>query len=168
MDATPRILSLATRVPSGRWTQAEVCDAFAEHFPLYEDRRVQRIFQASGIDTRHFVLGRDEFDPAADADTLHAVFEKGALELGTGAAAECLRAAELAPEDVDCIVATTCTGYVCPGLSARIAHALGMHDRVQRADLVGMGCAGAMPSLQRAHDFVRASRSAACWRCAWR
>ncbi len=88
--------------------------------------------------------------------------------------AECLDAAGIGAEDVDYLVATTCTGYICPGLSARLASALGMRDDLQRADLVGMGCAGSMPSLQRAHDFVRAypdrralivtvEISSACW-----
>ena len=31
-----------------------------------------------------------------------------------------------------------------------------MRRNVQRADLLGMGCAGAMPGLQRAFDFVKA------------
>jgi polyketide synthase Type III len=33
---------------------------------------------------------------------------------------------------------------------------LGMRNDLQRADLIGMGCAGAMPGLQRAFDFVKA------------
>ena len=105
---------------------------------------------------------------------MHAVFRAGALALGEAAARKCLAEAGLEPRDVDYVVATTCTGYLCPGLSPRLAQALGMRDDVQRADLVGMGCAGAMPSLQRASDFVRANQgrralvvtvevSSACW-----
>jgi predicted naringenin-chalcone synthase len=174
MDTTPRILSVATDVPSGRMTQVEVYEGLAEHFPRYRDRRIQRIFEASGIETRHFVLGRENFDPLADADALHRVYQQGALAIGEAAARKCLGAAGVGPQEVDYIVATTCTGYVCPGLSARLGRALGMRDDLQRADLVGMGCAGSMPSLQRAHDFVRAypdrralivtvEISSACW-----
>jgi len=72
------------------------------------------------------------------------------------------------------IVAATSTGYLCPGLSARLAAKLGLQRNLQRADLVGMGCAGALPALQRASDFVRAypekralavtvEVSSACW-----
>jgi predicted naringenin-chalcone synthase len=174
MDATPRILALATEVPPGRMTQSEVYEALAEHFPRYRNRRIRSIFEASGIETRHFVLGREDFDPLANADALHETYRGGALRIGETAARKCLAAAGLAPSDVDYIVATTCTGYVCPGLSARLGSILGMRDDLQRADLVGMGCAGAMPSLQRAHDFVRAHPdrrslvitveiSSACW-----
>ena len=54
------------------------------------------------------------------------------------------------------IVAATCTGYLCPGLSAYLARDLGCGSTVQRSDLVGMGCAGALPALQRAWDAARA------------
>jgi len=156
MGDTPRILSLATAVPDGRWTQDETLEVLAQHFPRYRDRRVQRIVRASGIETRHFALGADDFDPNADAGWLHRHFERNALELGARAARRALDGAGMDPQDVDSIIATTCTGYLCPGLTARLGAELGLRDDVQRADLVGMGCAGAMPSLQRAHDFSRA------------
>ncbi len=170
----PRIHSLATEVPPHRWTQDEVLELLEQHFPLYGDRRVQRIVRASGIDTRHFALAKHEFDPKVDADALHAHYGRNAIELGGRAARKALAAAALEPTDVDYLVATTCTGYICPGLSAHLGAGLGMRSDLQRADLVGMGCAGAMPSLQRASDFVRAyperralvvcvEVSSACW-----
>ena len=156
MGDAPRILSLATAVPEGQWTQEETLEVLAEHFPRYRDRRVQRIVRASGIEKRHFALGAEEFDPNADAGWLHRHFERNALALGARAARDALERADLEPSEIDSIIATTCTGYVCPGLTARLGAELGLRDDVQRADLVGMGCAGAMPSLQRAHDFSRA------------
>ena len=156
MDHAPRILALATELPAHRWSQSETLSVLARHFPRYRDRRVQRIVRDAGIETRHFALAPDAFDPQADAAWLHGHFERNSLELGARAARSALARAALAPGQVDAIVATTCTGYVCPGLTARLGAELGLRDDVQRADLVGMGCAGAMPSLQRAHDFVRA------------
>jgi 3,5-dihydroxyphenylacetyl-CoA synthase len=174
MRRAPRIQALATQVPEHRFSQQEILERLAAHFPRYRDPRVARIFQGSEIDTRHFVLGPDTFDPGADADALHALYRRGAVDLGLRAARAALEAAGLAARDVDYIVATTCTGYICPGLSARLGAALGLRDDIQRADLVGMGCAGAMPSLQRAHDFIHAypekrallvcvEVSSACW-----
>ncbi len=170
----PRILSLVTEVPPHRWTQEEVLEVLEQHFPRYGDRRVKAIVRASGIDTRHFALDREAFDPTADADAMHDHYSRNAIALGRRAARKALAAAGLEASDVDYLVATTCTGYICPGLSAHLAAELGMRDDLQRADLVGMGCAGAMPSLQRASDFVRAyperralvvcvEVSSACW-----
>jgi polyketide synthase Type III len=174
LDTTPRVLSLATQVPQNRWTQEEILEGLAEHFPIYRDRRVRRMFESSGIEARHLVLDRESFDPASDADALHALYRRSALDLASAAARKALKSAGLDADGIDCIVATTCTGYICPGLSGRLGAELGLRDDLQRADLVGMGCAGAMPSLQRTHDFVRAYSgrrallvtveiSSACW-----
>jgi predicted naringenin-chalcone synthase len=174
MDSAPRIQALATAVPPNRWTQDQILEALQLHFPRYRDRRVARLVKASGIENRHLAFGPEDFDPTADADALHDHYRRHARILGLEAARKALGRAGLTPEDVDCIVATTCTGYVCPGLTGHLGAALGLRDDVQRADLVGMGCAGAMPSLQRAHDFVRAypdrrvlvvnvEISSACW-----
>ncbi len=173
-ESGPRIVSLGTALPRHRWTQDEIRERLAEHFPLYADRRVRRIFEASGIETRNLVLGSEDFDPRADADGLHALYREHAVPLAERAARSALEQAGLEATDVECLVVATCTGYLCPGLTARLGARLGMRDDLQRADLVGMGCAAAMPALQRGHDFVRARPdaralvvcvevSSACW-----
>ncbi len=116
----------------------------------------------------------EKFGPDNTADDLHEVFTQCSLELGAKAASEAMAQAGVDPAGIDLIVAATSTGYLCPGLSARLAAKLGLQRNLQRADLVGMGCAGALPALQRASDFVRAypekralavtvEVSSACW-----
>jgi len=171
---TPRLLSLATATPPERWPQDEIRQALAEHFPRYREPGVERIFRNAGIESRHFAIGRHDFDPTAGADALHDIFREHAVKLGASAARGCLDRAGFEATGVDCLIVATCTGYVCPGLTAYLARELGLRDDIQRADLVGMGCSGAMPTLQRAADFVRAHPdrrallvtveiSSACW-----
>ena len=59
--------------------------------------------------------------------------------------------------DVDFLAVCTCTGYVCPDVGSRLIAHMGFSNRVQRAAIIGLGCAGALPTLQRAVDFVRAN-----------
>jgi hypothetical protein len=63
----------------------------------------------------------------------------------------------LSAEDVDLLAVCTCTGYVCPDVGSRLVAHMGFKNNVQRASIVGLGCAGAVPTLQRVTDFVRAS-----------
>lgn len=174
MESAPQIASVATAVPENHWPQQEILSHLARHFPFYRHPRVEQIFLNAGIERRHLVLSPDVFNPAAGPDELHAIYRRHSLELSAKAACDSLRQAGQTPGDIDLLVVATCTGYICPGLSARLASELGMPRNLQRADLVGMGCSGAMPALQRAHDFVKAypgkralavtvEVSSACW-----
>ena len=156
MPGTPRILGLGTANPAQRYTQREIYDQSVRHFPRYAHPRIEQIFMNSDIDYRHFCLDLSTFVPDESADDLHSRFEEHSVVLGCLAAERCLADSGLGIADVDYIVAVTCTGYLCPGLSALFVKALGMRTDVQRADLVGMGCAGAMPGLQRAFEYVKA------------
>ncbi len=110
----------------------------------------------SDIDYRHLSFDIDAFQPDESRDDLHRRFRKWSVTIAKTAIESCLRKAGVDQSAVDCIVAVSCTGYLCPGLSALLIKEMGMRTNVQRADLLGMGCAGAMPGLQRAYDFVSA------------
>ena len=156
------------------WPQEAILERLAQHFPLYRDRRVQQIFLNCEIESRYLAMPEEKFSPDNTADDLHAVFKRYSLELGKQAASRALTLAGVGPEEIGLIAVAPSTGYLCPGLSARLAGELGLRRNLRRADLVGMGCAGAMPALQRAGDFVRAypeeralavavEVSSACW-----
>ena len=110
----------------------------------------------SDIEFRHLAIDFSTFVPDESADEMHARFADNAVLLGEQAVERCLDASGVPAGEIDYLVAVTCTGYLCPGLSALLIKRLGLRHDVQRADLVGMGCAGAMPGLQRAFEYVRA------------
>ena len=73
------------------------------------------------------------------------------------------------PEDIDAIVVSTCTGYLCPGLSGYVVERLGLRADVQAYDLVGQGCAAALPNLQLGRSLLAAgTRASTCSRSASR
>jgi predicted naringenin-chalcone synthase len=143
-------------VPATLWRQEAILERLAQYFPLYRHPHVKQIFLNGGIESRYLAILSDNFGPENTADDLHEVFQKYSVELGSQAAREAMCQAGLGPADIDLIVVATSTGYLCPGLSARLASELNLQRNLRRSDLVGMGCAGAMPALQRASDFVRA------------
>lgn len=148
----PGILSCATAVPPRRFTQEE---AFA--LGGYRSPRIRQIFLNSDIKYRHFWLDPEGFSPHESPDQLHARYFEGAMHLACQAAMTSLERAGLAGTEVDAVFVASCTGYVCPDLATRLAGHLRMRPDVQRGTLLGHGCAGAMPLLQRASDFVRAN-----------
>lgn len=154
--ASPRILGIGTANPPQRYSQREIYDFAARHVPTYRHPRVEHIFMSSDIEYRHLAFDLATLDPNESADDLHARFAEHSVRIGIEAIERCLAASSLTPQDIDYIVAVSCTGYLCPGLSALFIKQMRMRTDVQRADLIGMGCAGAMPGLQRAFDFVHA------------
>ncbi len=55
---------------------------------------------------------------------------------------------------IDAVVVSTCTGYLCPGLSGHVVERLGLRPDVQAFDLVGQGCAAALPNLMLGHALL--------------
>jgi len=155
MPTEPRIVAVGTANPPRRYSQREIYDLSTRHVPFYRSPRIEQIFMSSDIDYRHLAFDIETFAPE-DADQLHKRFAEHSVKVGREAIVKCLAAAGKTAADVDYFVAVSCTGYLCPGLSSLLIKELGMRTNVQRADLLGMGCAGAMPGLQRAHDFVKA------------
>ncbi len=152
----PAILSLATASPRGRFTQREIYDALSSRWVSYRHPRIEQIFGESDIDHRCLCLDIGDFTGDETIDEMHRRFVDGATGMGCDAIRSALAGSGVGPHEIDCIVVATCTGYVCPGLSAVYAREFGFPKRLQRADLVGMGCAGALPAMQRACDYVTA------------
>jgi predicted naringenin-chalcone synthase len=149
--SNPRIIAIGTATPPIRLTQEQTFNAAG-----YRTERIRRMFLNSDIDFRHFYLEGD-FSRGESSDQLNQRYLRGAMKTGCRAITNCLESGGLTLRDVDLLVVCTCTGYVCPDLGSRFIAHMGFRDNVQRCSMLGLGCAGAIPTLQRATDFVRAN-----------
>ena len=150
-SSLPRIVALATANPPYAFSQDEVCSLGG-----YDDPTRRALFAHSGVARRYLCIEPGHFSPREDAQALHERYRKWSVALATEAAARCLATAGRSAGEVDLLVAASCTGYLCPGLDALLAKALGTGRRLQRANLIGMGCSAALPALQRAWDHLHA------------
>lgn len=144
-------MSIGTANPPLRLTQEE-----SFHAAGYDSERIRNIFLNSDIDYRHFYL-ENALDRKESSDQMNQRYLEGAMKIGCLAIMHCIKAAGLAVQALDFLAVCTCTGYVCPDISSRLIAHMGLRDNVQRASVMGLGCAGAVPTLQRAVDFVRAN-----------
>jgi polyketide synthase Type III len=147
----PRILGIGTANPSLRLTQEQ-----SFHAAGYKGDRVRNIFLNSNIEYRHFYF---EGSPnrRESSDQLNERYLRGAVKTGCRAILNCLKATGTTVQEVDFLAVCTCTGYVCPDVGTHLIAHMGFSNNVQRASVVGLGCAGALPTLQRTVDFVRAN-----------
>jgi alkylresorcinol/alkylpyrone synthase len=112
----------------------------------------------SGIVTRHLALEplSEVFDLTPDA--LQARFARHAPALAVEAAHRALKDAGCAPDEMDAVLISTCTGYLCPGLTSYVSEHLGLRPNVFALDLVGQGCGAALPNLRTAEAILAAGR----------
>jgi alkylresorcinol/alkylpyrone synthase len=143
---------LGTANPPQRYTKAQCWDAFrASDWFLRLDRRAHAIAETvllrdNGIEARHLALESLDEVFQIEPDTLHQRFLTHAPALAATAGAKALAATALAPDAIDAVVVSTCTGYLCPGLSSYVIERLALRRDIQAFDLVGQGCAAALPN----------------------
>jgi predicted naringenin-chalcone synthase len=154
------VIGLGTAVPPNRYTQRECFDAF-QTAPLLStlqprSRALLRkvLLGVNGIGSRHLALTSiaEAFD--LNPDTLHARFARHAPALATQAAERALADAICAARDIDALVVSTCTGYLCPGLTSYVAERLSLPADLLTLDLVGQGCGAALPNLRAAEALL--------------
>ena len=147
-------LGLGTATPPSRYTKAECLAAFerSDWFARLDSRShlIARtvLRRDNGIEARRLALDSLDEVFTIDPDTLDRRFLAHAPTLAAEAGARALAAAGLDPAQIDAVVVSTCTGYLCPGLSGYVVERLGLRADVQALDLVGQGCAAALPNLQ--------------------
>ena len=152
--------ALGTALPPRRYTKSECWDAFAASSWFERlDVRSRLIAQLvltrnNGIEARRLAIDSLDEVFAIDADTLQRRFAAHAPRLAAEAGRAALQRAALKPGALDAVIVSTCTGYLCPGLSGYVVERLGLRRDVLGFDLVGQGCAGALPNWQLAHALV--------------
>jgi predicted naringenin-chalcone synthase len=112
----------------------------------------------NGIEERWLALPSLADVFAIDPDTLQRRFAQNAPSLAADAARIALGRASLAPEAIDGVIVTTCTGYLCPGLSGYVIERVGLRHDALSFDLVGQGCAGALPNWQVANALLESGQ----------
>ncbi len=158
------IAGLGTAAPAQRYTQRQCWDAVqqARQFQDLTPRSraiLRKVLSGdNGIVSRHLAFERLEeaFDLTPDA--LHARFLRHAPGLATQAAERALEQAGMQASAIDGVLVSTCTGYLCPGLTSYVSERLKLRPDVLALDLVGQGCGAALPNLRTAEALLTAGR----------
>ena len=159
------VIGLGTAAPPRCYAQRECWDALQNSAPFTRlaphSRAILKkvLCGENGITSRHLAL-----DPLTEAfdltpDALQARFAKHAPALAVEAAQRALQDADCAPVEIDAVLISTCTGYLCPGLTSYVSERLGLRPDVFTLDLVGQGCGAALPNLRAAEAILAARRA---------
>jgi alkylresorcinol/alkylpyrone synthase len=160
------ITGIGTAAPKRRYAQRECWEALQQSSRFQElNPRSRAILKKvltaeNGIATRHLALEdlNDAFDLTPDA--LHSRFLEHAPTLATQAAQAAMAEAQTQPGQIDALILSTCTGYLCPGLTSYVMQRLALRPDVLVLDLVGQGCGAALPNLRTAEALLLSNRCA--------
>jgi alkylresorcinol/alkylpyrone synthase len=156
---------IGTAAPSARWTQTQCWDALvaSEYLPKLSPRSqaiLRKVLRGNnGICSRHLAFEHLGEAFAMDPDVLDARFARHAPAVASEAAARALTDADLAPEDIDAVIISTCTGYLCPGLTSYVTERLGLRTDILALDLVGQGCGAALPNMRTGEALIASGRA---------
>jgi predicted naringenin-chalcone synthase len=152
--------SIGTALPEKCYTKRDCWEAFTESEWFQRlDRRAHAVARAvlsrdNGIEERWLAVDTLAEVFIINPDSLHRRFATHAPRLAANAGGSALDGARLAPHSIGAVVVSTCTGYLCPGLSGYVVERLGLLPNTLCFDLVGQGCAGALPNLQLANAML--------------
>ena len=156
------IVGLGTATPTARYTKSECLAAF-EQSDWYSrlDQRAHFVTKTvlqrdNGIEARRLAVESLDDVFTIDPNTLSQRFLAHAPVLAAQAANRALERSWVTSEQIDAVVVSTCTGYLCPGLSGHVIERLGLRADVQAFDLVGQGCAAALPNLMLGNALLLA------------
>jgi predicted naringenin-chalcone synthase len=154
------IIGAGSATPPNQFTQAQCWEALTGSPQFHElSGRSKAILKKvllgdNGIETRYLAFDQLNEAFALDPDTLHQRFAKHAPIVAAEAARRALANAGKSAEEIDTLLISTCTGYLCPGLTSYVSEALGLRPDAVCLDLVGQGCAAAIPNLGTADAFI--------------
>jgi alkylresorcinol/alkylpyrone synthase len=156
---------LGTAAPSTRWTQQQCWDALvASDFLDKLSGRSQAILRKvlrgnNGICSRHLAFTELSEAFQFDPDVLDARFAKHAPLVASQAAQRALADAGLDAGDIDAVIISTCTGYLCPGLTSYVTEQIGLPTGILALDLVGQGCGAALPNMRTSEALLTSGRA---------
>lgn len=156
---------IGTAAPSARWTQTQCWDALvaSEYLPRLSPRSqaiLRKVLRGNnGICSRHLAFEHLGEAFAMDPDVLDARFARHAPAVASEAAVRALADAGLTPDDIDAVIISTCTGYLCPGLTSYVTERLGLRTDILALDLVGQGCGAALPNMRTGEALIASGRA---------
>ncbi len=180
-----RILGVGTATPRFDAAQVEAAEFHAALSGLdaARSRVLSALYRRSGVVRRASVLldradgrlperqtfygaVREEGDQGPTTGQRMERYRRHAPELALAAARHALEDAGREPQDVTHLVLVSCTGFVAPGVDARMVADLGLAPSVTRTQVGFMGCHGALNGLRVAHGYTRAEPDTVALVCA--
>ncbi len=153
------VRGVGTAAPAHRLPQSDARE-FAEQIfagAFLDLDRLLPVFQNTLIAERRIAEPLPWYGSAHSFPESNAAYVKSALELSVSAARSALTVADLRPEEIRRLVFVSTTGIATPSLDSLLIPELGCLPSTGRLPVWGLGCAGGVTGLARAHELCVAA-----------
>lgn len=171
------ISAIGTSNPQNRFSQDQIFQFMkdAHQLDVNNARRLEKLYQVSGIDFRHSVLndfGKDRgqydffgnekgLEPFPTTSKRGDIYESTALNLSVQAIGNLAsKLKNFDKKKITHLITVSCTGMYAPGLDIEIVEKLELNPFVERTCINFMGCYGAFNALKVADYICRAQPEA--------
>lgn len=154
----PRIISIGTAVPPYKITQTEasqVVENLFDHSDL-DVSRLLPIFNNTEINERYISAPIEWYKQDHDFATKNRLYTKTVLALCCKAVKKACQTAGIEPKEIDHVFFVSTTGISTPSIDAHLLNLLSFKTDIRRTPIWGLGCAGGVAGLSRAHDWLKA------------
>lgn len=115
-----------------------------------------RILKGAGIKRRHTIAPLEVLFSDRTFEESNNLYCKKAIELGTRVLKETLEKENIKPEEIDCLITTSCTGLMIPSFNAYVMNEAGLRNDIRHLPITEIGCAGGVSALIYADDYLKA------------
>lgn len=151
-----RLRSIAVAEPPFKFDQKEALSFILKNFEMRAGTRAlyEKVFANESIEERRFAVRSGEDFLEEDPDLINRQYESRAVKLSSESLSSALEMSKIGVIDLKFLSSSTCTGYLCPGLSTRLIESCSLRNDLRTVDIVGMGCGSAVPSLEQCYNFL--------------
>lgn len=144
--------------PENKIDQTDTINFIEDMYPHHPDKElVLKMIKNTEVNTRHIVKPLREVLTHSGLSHRSVVYEEEGRKLSEKAARKAMENADIAPEEIDMIVVTSCTGFMMPSLTAHLINVLELKQDTIQLPIAQMGCVAGASAINRAFDFCRAN-----------
>ena len=152
------VQSVATAVPEYELTQERVIELGREvlegKVPFLD--QALDLFRHAGVDRRYLVRDPNVLRAKQGLKWRNDVYIEECQKLGVALLEDLFERTSTAPEDVDVLITTSCTGFMIPALDSYLMNRFDMRPDTRRLPFTELGCAAGAMALSRAHEYLQA------------
>lgn len=155
--SVPTICKPAIILPEYSVTQAEIIEFVKVNFPNANALpKAIEMISNNQVLKRNFIRPLKEIISDSGLEQRNSLYLKFARQLAKKAAVQAIQNAELEINEIDMVIATSCTGFLMPSLTTMLINDLGLSAKTRQVPISQLGCSAGTAAVNLAVDHCNA------------